>query len=272
MRRLTTVIGFCALGVLAGAGGWLVGSADDGADDADDAAPGSSTSPAPARSSPSTTGPPPTTSTPPPPPSPAFLDLAGWQSIVGTLPPPVLPSDCGLPLDEPESLPNADRSYRGGVHQGIDFICMERGRAAVAALAGRVVLANNTFVDPTPADRSALLAEAQSLGRTPPWTLAMLFGRFVVLDHGIVPPGRHVVSVYAHLEQVDQAIRPGMMVAAGTRLGEVGNRGTEAAGTGEVNPRSIHLHWELHVDDVYLGAGLGAEDTRALYARLFGAG
>lgn len=271
MRRAVLGVGLVALAVVAAGGGWALGQRGDD----ESASPTTKAAPASAPpSSPATTAvAPPTTAAPDPAPRvPSFLDLAGWQAIMRSLPSPVSPSDCGLPIDEPESLPNADRSYRGGVHQGIDFICMERGRSAVAALPGRVLLANNTFVDPTPADRVALLDEAQSLGRTPPWTLAMLFGRFIVLDHGVIPGAGHVVSIYAHLNQIDPAIRPGRRIEAGTRLGEIGNRGTEAAGTGEDNPRSIHLHWELHVDDVYLGAGLGAEDTRTLYAELFGVG
>jgi len=270
MRRVLLVVGLVLLAVVAAGGGWALGQR------------GGDESAAPATAAPTTTSPPPTSSAVPAPPTtaapdpaprvPSFLDLAGWQGILRALPSPVPPSDCGLPIDEPESLPNADRSYRGGVHQGIDYICMERGRSAVAALPGRIVLANNTFLDPTPAERGALLDQAQSLGRTPPWTLAMLFGRFVVIDHGVIPGAGHVVTIYAHLNQIDPAIRPGRMVEAGTRLGEIGNRGTEAAGTGEDNPRSLHLHWELHVDDVYLGAGLGPEDTRALYAELFGVG
>ena len=36
------------------------------------------------------------------------------------------------------------------------------------------------------ADIDAVLGVAGSIGRTPPWTLAMLFGNFVVLDHGAI--------------------------------------------------------------------------------------
>lgn len=210
-----------------------------------------------------------TTSTTTPP--PRFLDLEGWTQRADALPPVTVPSDCPIPFDDPESMPNAERSYRGGVHGGIDFICMEYGHDAVAALAGRVVMANNSFVDASVVDRQALLDEAQALGRTPPWTLAFLFGRFVVLDHGVVPGAGHVVTIYAHLNEIDPSIRPGIQVPAGGRLGEVGNRGTETGASGGTRPQSIHLHWELHIDDVFLGQGLDAAETRALYQRLFGA-
>lgn len=209
----------------------------------------------------------------PPPAPPAESGSHGaadWFAVVEALPTFTLPSDCGLPIGHPESLPNALREYRGGVHEGVDFICRQRGREAVAALEGRVVMANNTYVDPPPADRRAVLETARSLGRTPPWTLAMMFGRFVVIDHGHLPGAGHVVTIYAHLEEIDPAIQPGRMVTAGQRLGEIGNRGTESAGTGEVRPQAIHLHWEVHVDDLYLGAGASAVEVDQIYERLFG--
>lgn len=181
----------------------------------------------------------------------------------------VLPSDCGLPLDEPASLPNADRAYRNGVHQGVDFICLEPGRDAVAALPGRVVVAVRDYVDATPDDRDAVLAIAAELDTTPPWTLTMLYGNHVVLDHGIIDGVGHVVTVHAHLQSVDPALSTGAEVAVGARLGEIGNLGTAPAAEDVDDPRSLHLHWELYVDDQFLGAGLGVDDTRDVYQRLF---
>ena len=181
----------------------------------------------------------------------------------------ILPSDCGLPLDEPASLPNSDRSYRSGVHQGIDFICEETGRSVWAALPGRVVVARGGFTEPVPEDRSAVLGTAGAVGHTPPWTLAMLFGNFVVIDHGVVDGVGHVVSVYAHMAEVDPALRTASTVQTGALLGEIGNTGTNAAATNNGNLRSLHLHWEIYVDGVYLGAGLNETETRQLYALLF---
>lgn len=181
-----------------------------------------------------------------------------------------LPSSCGLPLDVPASLPNSSRAYRSGTHQGIDFICQVTGRSAVAALQGRVVMAVGDYVDPLPVDRTAVLGIAGTLGATPPWTLAMLYGNFVVLDHGSLDGVGHVVTIYAHLAEVDPALRIGAEVAAGQRLGEIGNLGTESAALGILNPSSLHLHWEIHIDALYLGAGLDAASTRAVYATLFG--
>ncbi len=265
MARTGSVVAMALGAVVLAAGGIAVGRSTVASPAPAEPVP-SATSAAPA----ATTAPPATTTTivSTTVTTPRFLDLAGWTEIAQQLPAVTVPSDCPIPFDDPESMPNADRSYRGGVHGGIDFICMEPGHDAIAALPGRVVLANNSFVDATVDDRQALLDEAQALGTTPPWILAFLFGRFVVLDHGIVPGVGHVETIYAHLHEIDPGLHPGASVAAGTRLGEVGNRGTETGANGGTRPQSIHLHWELHVNDVFLGAGLTAEETRTLYEGL----
>lgn len=212
----------------------------------------------------------PPTETSPPATAPPTGGAGDPVALAAALGPIQLPSDCPLPLNVPESLPNAARDYRGGVHEGIDFICGEYGRDAVAALDGQVVVANDSFVDPTPAERSEILATAKALGRTPPWTLAMLFGRFVAIDHGIRAGVGHVVTIYAHLNAIDPAIKPGHRVKAGERVGEIGKAGTESAGTGETRPQAIHLHWEIHIDEQFLGQGRSAAETSAIYAELFG--
>lgn len=274
--RIVAAVGLLLVGVLLGAViGWL--AADRGSTSADAAPPVASTSSTSSRQVPSTTllatattvSAPTTTAAP----VPATVQAGtprDWNAVVGALGTATLPSDCPLPLDDPESLPNAARAYRAGVHEGIDFICRERGHSAVAALPGRVLIADNSYEEPTPEERQRILDEAKALGATPPWTLAMLFGRFVVLDHGNVPGAGHVVTIYAHLDTVDPAIRPGLAVEAGTRLGEVGNRGTESAGTNSGRPQAIHLHWEIHVDNQFLAEGADAASTRDIYRTLFG--
>ncbi len=191
-----------------------------------------------------------------------------WQTIVSLLGPATLPSDCPIPLDEVASMPGAERSYRSGVHQGLDFICEAKGRIAVAARDGRVAFVQRSYVEPTPADRSAMLGIAAQTGQTPPWTLNRLYGNVVVIDHGVIQGVGHTVTIYAHLADVAD-LTTGQAIEAGTVLGEIGNTGTNAASTGTNRPRSIHLHWELHVDGIYLGQGLNPCETRSLYASLF---
>lgn len=182
----------------------------------------------------------------------------------------VAPSHCGTPLINPNHLPNAPRSYRTGVHQGVDFFCAEPGHDAVSSLPGRVVAATTSYEEPAVGERDALLEVAARLGRTPVSLLWMLWGRHVVVDHGVVDGVGHVVTVYAHLHDIDPALRPGTLVAAGQRIGEIGLSGTDAGAAGRDEPPEIHLHWELHVDDRYFGQGLGADDTVAAYRVLLG--
>lgn len=177
------------------------------------------------------------------------------------------PAPCATDLDDPDLLPNAPRPYRSGVHRGIDFICGELGHDATTPLAGRVVFAHDGE-EPSPEDRDRLLGEAAALGATPTWTLVALMGRFVVVDHGTLPGAGHVVTVYAHLADIDPRLRLGRPVAAGDRIGGIGNSGTGAAGRGDTSPDSYHLHWELHLDGEPLGLGASAEQTAEIYRAL----
>ena len=181
----------------------------------------------------------------------------------------VVPSDCqSVPLPWPSALPNAARAYRSGTHQGIDFGCAALGQPAVAALAGRVVMAVGDFENPSPQQRSRLLDTASALGATPAYTLVMLYGNYVAVDHGIIDGVGHIVSLYAHLDALDASIRPGLWVDAGQYLGTIGNTGTYAGASGSTHAQ-LHLHWELHIDGHYLGIGLSDADTRAVYTALF---
>ncbi|MEZ5139280.1 MAG: M23 family metallopeptidase [Acidimicrobiales bacterium] len=190
--------------------------------------------------------------------------------VAAAIGPLALPTDCPLQLDDPDLLPNAARDYRGGVHEGVDFICRELGHDATTPLPGRVMVAARDLPEPTPEERVDLLADAKALGDTPPWTLRLLYGQFVVIDHGVIDGAGHVVTLYAHLAEVDPALRPGLEIPAGTRVGAIGESGTQAAGTGEDAPYSIHLHWEVQVDDEFLGRGDDPDEVRAAYRTLFG--
>ena len=135
---------------------------------------------------------------------------------------------------------------------------------------GRTVLVIGNYEDPKSDNRDRLLDVAAELDATPPYTLLTLYGNYVVIDHGIIPEVGHVVTIYAHLENVDPDIQVGEIVQAGQHVGEIGNRGTHAAANGDFYT-DPHLHWELHIDNQYLGAGLSAEETRNVYTVLFSA-
>ena len=79
----------------------------------------------------------------------------------------------------------------------------------------------------------------------------------------------HAASLYVHLDAVHPGLRVGQPVNKGTLLGGVGNTGTVAAASGDPH-RSLHLHWEIHINGRYLAEGQSRSDTRAVYAALFG--
>lgn len=168
------------------------------------------------------------------------------------------PTDPRCPLSiAGGQLPGAPRGYRNGTHQGIDFGCGTAERLGHAIADGRVVYLVDDYQDPSVADREALLRNAGIAGFTPHWTLVMLYGNVVVIDHGEIPGAGRVYSIAAHLEQVDPAIELGASVTKGQVLGELGNRGTNASAQGirgSADP-SLHLHWELFIDNWYLGEG-----------------
>jgi murein DD-endopeptidase MepM/ murein hydrolase activator NlpD len=260
-RPIVLLVAVLAIGMVLGALTTWALTGDEGGGGSDDDARPSGTAPTTTGSTEPAEAP---TSAPSDAGRPSALALA---EAIGPL---AAPTDCPLRLDDPDLLPNAPRDYRGGVHEGVDLICNELGHEVVAPLPGRVLVAASPTAEPAPQERLDLLAEAKALGDTPPWTLQLLYGRFVVVDHGTIDGAGHVVTLYAHLDEVDPALRPGAEIAAGARIGTVGNTGTEAAGTGSGSPSSYHLHWEIHVDDEFLGRGAGPDDVQAAYRNLFG--
>lgn len=192
------------------------------------------------------------------------LDLAPLLARVSV---PPAPPECPFPFGDPSSLPNTARPYRNGVHRGVDLVCGAQGRDAYAFADGVVSMVVRGYDDATTADREALLISPEVFGGTPHWTLTMLFGNFVVVDHGVIPDVGRTHSIYAHLQDVDDAVQLGVPVTAGQRLGEIGDRGTSqgAAGTTAVDPSRVHLHWELFVEHEYFGVGLTTAETEVVY-------
>lgn len=158
-----------------------------------------------------------------------------------------------LPTDD-ELLPNAERTYRGGWHEGIDFPA-PAGTPVRAVAAGVVVRVDREFVDwPADSERAAL-AEATRLGYTPDATLDLIRGRQVWIDHG-----GGIVSRYAHLDAVE-GLAIGARVERGTIVGTVGSTGYPEGGP--------HLHLEIRTGQSYLGDGLTGEALHTAVAAAF---
>ena len=172
--------------------------------------------------------------------------------------------------DSNNLMPGAPREYRAGVHEGVDFYagssCVDvpLGGPALAAKDGKVVRADTEFVEMTEAELNGLLSRSLQQGYTDERALDRFRGRQVWVDHG-----EGVVTRYCHLNGIAEGIAEGADVQVGQLLGYVGNSGTPEAVTSP--GAEVHLHFEIRLEDSFLGAGLPPDQVRALYQRAFSA-
>ena len=158
-------------------------------------------------------------------------------------------------------LPGAPRHYRLGVHNGLDFY-WQPGTKVLAAGAGTVIRADNEYSAPSANDLARWSSATYENGFTPADVLDNYLGRQVWIEH---EPG--IVTRYAHLRSIESGIAPGTTVSRGQPIGEVGNSGSPASLEGEAV--DAHLHFELWVDDTYLGEYLRPIETRDWIERVF---
>lgn len=202
-------------------------------------------------------------------------EIAGSPTVEATAPPadprltgfsfPI--AGACLPTSD-NLMPNAPREYRSGIHEGVDFYtgynCVDvpAGGAVLSAKGGTVVRADLAFVEMTPAELNEILERTQAQGYTDAAALDKFRGRQVWVDHG-----DGIITRYCHLRAIPAGIALGVGVSAGQLVGYVGDSGTpEAVASPGVE---IHLHWEVRVDDSFLGAGLPPATVRTQYERLF---
>lgn len=111
--------------------------------------------------------------------------------------------------------------YLPSFHEGIDLAPQQRDRAQqpldpiLSAIEGRVLYANRIAGNSN-------------------------YGKYIVLGHA--DPAGEIYTLYAHLAEVDPAIKPGASVARGQVIGRMGN----TASTGLPLARA-HLHFEIGV-------------------------
>ncbi len=171
--------------------------------------------------------------------------------------------------DADRLLPGAARAYRFGVHQGFDMygghvgVPTGYGAPVVAAKPGVVTRADLNYVEMKPDEYAEVIATSRAAGTTPPAELDLLRGRQIWIDHG-----HGIVTRYAHLSAIAPGVDPGASVEARSVIGFVGNSGMEAGANGTRG--GAHLHFELRVDDHYLGEGMTPDAIRAQASRVFG--
>ena len=177
-----------------------------------------------------------------------------------------IPGVC-LPTNS-QVMPNASRAYRKGVHEGVDFyngdVCVEikAGTPVLAAYAGVIIRADIDYESPTRDDFVRVAALISSRGEGDPESLDFYRGRQVWISHG-----SGVVTRYAHLGGITEGLTVGVSVKGGELIGYVGESGTPES---VVNPNTEnHLHFEVRINDGFLGENLEIEDVRAAYELLF---
>jgi murein DD-endopeptidase MepM/ murein hydrolase activator NlpD len=183
-----------------------------------------------------------------------------------------MPIKGALLPDRDAVYPGSRRSYRYGVHEGLDIygddvgVTVEIGTPVNAAAEGTIMRADVDYREMSLDQVNALLADAHARHITPPDALDRLGGRQVWIDHG-----GGVLTKYLHLSQIAQGITVTQQVQAGQLVGYVGLSGTPDGIAG--NTQFPHLHFEIRVGNehqYYLGQWLTIQATRDVFERIFG--
>ena len=184
----------------------------------------------------------------------------------------LLPIDSLMFPSKASRLPNAPRSYRSGIHRGIDFFS-NWGTPIRSVADGVIVRSDLSYEEVSPIFRKEMLKRAATLGRTPSDIFnELLLGQAVIIDHGFTLfSGYRTITIYAHLSDINPNIKPGYIIKAGEIFGKSGNSGTEPSTLG--TRKESHLHWELILQDAggeyYFGRDLDYDKLVAALTNLF---
>ena len=184
----------------------------------------------------------------------------------------LLPIDSLMFPKKASRLPNAPRSYRSGIHRGIDFF--SNWGTPIRSVADGLIIRSDLFYNEVSPDfRKEMLKRAAMLGRTPSDIFnELLLGQAVIIDHGFkLFTGYRAITIYAHLSNINSNIKPGYVIKAGEIFGKSGNSGTEPSTLG--TRKESHLHWELILQDAggeyYFGRDLDYDKLVAALDNLF---
>lgn len=169
-------------------------------------------------------------------------------------------------------LPNALRTYRNGIHEGIDFIS-PYNTPVYASLSGIVVVANKSYQDLDIEKYNSFLKSTTQLNKTPKDIYThILLGKYIIIDHGFdFINDFRTTTTYAHLSKINTNITSGTHVKKGDLIGYVGNTGTKYAT--KSNNLGAHLHWEMHFENdtnmYYLGENISKDKLITLIEMYF---
>ena len=169
-------------------------------------------------------------------------------------------------------LPNAPRSYRNGIHRGVDFFA--NWGTPVRSVADGVIVRSDQNYEEVPADfRENLLQSTTKVGSTPSDIFnSVLLGKSVFIDHGFdLIPGFRTISIYAHLSHIENEVVPGMVIKRGELIGKSGNTGMRESTLGSRS--GSHLHWEMILqkgkEEIYLGKDMSNPELYDMLSRIF---
>ena len=179
----------------------------------------------------------------------------------------VFPIEDGCLPDDDNLMPGAPREYRNGMHEGVDvydadncaFVGLDT--EVLAMEVGTVVRADWGYKELTAATLAELETISEESGGSPEVEDAFR-GRQLWIEHA-----DGTLARYAHLAGIAEDLDVGSVIAQGEHIGYVGQSGTPESVT---EPGTqVHLHFEIRIGESYLGAGLDAEASRALYEAAF---
>jgi len=167
----------------------------------------------------------------------------------------------------PRSYPGARRLYRFGIHRGVDLYSLDVaglniGSTILSIADGTVTRADTDFVEMSPAEFEAVMDRTEAEHRTPPDLTEKLRGQQVQVAHG-----SGIQSWYAHLSGIESGIVEDTAIDQGDAVGYVGVSGTSSGAYGMSD--GAHLHFEIWVNDRYLGQGLSLYETMRLWRAIF---
>lgn len=194
--------------------------------------------------------------------APDSLDMEGLIALYSFLSYPI---KGGKVSSVNGQLPNAPRSYRNGVHEGLDFYSVSRGTPVLAAAAGVVIRIDHDYVEMAMEEYNEIIAISMREAITPPKILDQLRGRQVWIEHQ-----NGITTRYAHLNSVTASIAVGDSVEKGVEIGTVGDSGSKSGVAGETLSASgaPHLHFEIWREGRFLGQGLAPDQVRHLYKEI----
>ncbi|MCD5413999.1 MAG: M23 family metallopeptidase [Clostridiales bacterium] len=162
-------------------------------------------------------------------------------------------------------LPNASRSYRNGIHEGIDYYGFAFGTNVVAAADGIVIRVDHDFKEMTLEEYNEVIKISHEADITPEKKLDKLRGMQVWIEHQ-----NGIITRYAHLDSVASDLKVGQTIKEGFIVGGIGNSGTKNSVVGKILSSSgaQHLHFEIWLGDVFLGKDLPYEDVLRIYVEV----